>query len=93
MEDWAEVLSPALGRPEAEIRGRGLGAYDFASDLPAVEIIFPDGSTAKFLYAFFVVDQKRGRVGVFTEHCGYWDLPAWSLKVRAGDQGFEGPDG
>ena len=90
--DWAHILSPIIGRSANEIHTHGLNAGDFSSDNPDVQITFADGSTALFHYAFFVIDEDLGRVGVFTEHCGYWDLPAWSLRVAAGSKLFIGPD-
>ena len=81
IDDWAEVLATHLGRPADEIRGRGLSASDFVHG-DVTHIDFQDGSTARFAYSFFVVDIERGRVGVFTEHCGYWSLPSSTVRVK-----------
>ena len=80
VKEWAEELSKRLGRPAAEIRARGLSAYDF-SPLEEVEVKFPDGSNAHFMFAFFVVSETRKAVAVFTEHCGYWVIPSWGIEV------------
>jgi hypothetical protein len=49
-------------------RGR-LSVADFGQS--KVLLRFVDGSSAFFEYAFFTVDEKRGELAVFTEHCGY----------------------
>ena len=36
-----------------------------------VELVFEDGSSANFNYAFAVEDKERNELAVFTEHCGY----------------------
>jgi hypothetical protein len=72
--EWAPELANRLGRPEGEIRVRGLSAGDF-SPSRAVEIKFVDGSHARFSYAFAIVSKERHAVAVFTEHCGYLVFP------------------
>jgi len=49
-----------------------LGATDFRH---TVSVRLPDGSYALFKYAFYIIDQSRQEVGVFTEHCGYHLFP------------------
>lgn len=89
---WAELLSQRLGRSSDEIAATGLWAQDFPAELPAVEISFPDGSTARFLSSFFVVDEGAGRVAIFTEHCGYWDLCSHGIQLKCGAEEYSGPD-
>ena len=47
----------------------GLSVRDFGNQ--KVSFRFVDGSVATFESAFFVVDEKREELAVFTEHCGY----------------------
>ena len=88
---WAELLSQRLGRSSEEIASTGLWVQDFPSELQPVEILFPDGSTARFLDSFFVVDEEAGRVAVFTEHCGYWDLCTHGIQIKSGTEEYSGP--
>jgi hypothetical protein len=58
-----------------------LGADAFPSD-HAVELLFPDGSSAIFSYSFYSIDEDRCEIAVFTEHCGYHIFPAHNLNVK-----------
>lgn len=80
VNDWANELSIKLGRSPEEIRDRGLGAGDFKVG-SVVNIKFPDGSTANFRYAFFVANESRNSVAVFTEHCGYFEFSSYDLDI------------
>ncbi len=64
-EHWKQWLRDA--RPE---HSGQLSVYDFPPG-GAVRLHFEDGSTATFRYAFYVVDEARHEIAVFTEHCGY----------------------
>ena len=55
-----------------------LSAYDFPDQ--SLKIEFPDGSQAKFEYAFAIELGKE--LGVFTEHCGYHIFPSHGLEVE-----------
>jgi|SRR6478752_9859999 len=74
LTEWCPELAKRLGRPEEEIRVRGLSAGDF-SPSRAVEIKFVDGSHARFSFAFAIISKERRAVAVFTEHCGYLIFP------------------
>jgi hypothetical protein len=67
--EWAPDLAKRLSRSEAEIRAKGLTADDF-SPSHSVDLKFPDGSHARFLFAFAVASAERHAVAVFTEHYG-----------------------
>ncbi len=79
---WVESYTEGRKQP-----GR-LSASDFPCD-HSVSLVFPDGSTALFQFAFYVADDKRGELAVFTEHCGYHVFPlhdlAYSLIDRAAE--------
>jgi hypothetical protein len=47
-----------------------LSAYDFKRD-EEVRLRFTDGSQARFVASFCAVDEERGELAVFTEHCRY----------------------
>lgn len=49
-----------------------LSLTDFTHDL---QITFEDGSNAFFKWAFFIADESKREVAVFTEHCGYHIYP------------------
>ena len=70
VRDWAPELTKKLGRSEAELLSRGLGASDF-SPAKSVEIRFPHGLTHRFSFAFAVVRPHTGEAAVFSEHAGY----------------------
>lgn len=80
IQEWATELAQQLGRSPAEIAEKGLSATDFSSS-NEVEIKFPDGSYALFRYAFFVVNEQKGAVAVFTEHCGYHIFPKGDIQI------------
>lgn len=58
-----------------------LSAHDFKPGR-SVRLDFPDGSFALFRYAFCLRDEELEEVAVFTEHCGYFFLPAEELRVE-----------
>jgi hypothetical protein len=74
LEKWASELAQRLGRPEIEIRDKGLSAGDF-SPTQSIEIQYPDGSRMEFRYAFIVISKERKLAALFTEHCGYLEVP------------------
>jgi hypothetical protein len=76
---WAGELAAALGRPEHEIAVHGLDAGDFRAQL--VELEFDDGSRAELRYAFAVTSATKRAIAVFTEHCGYFVVPAGTRVV------------
>ena len=59
-------------------KSRRPSATDFSH---AVELKFPDGSLARFRFAFHLLDAERNEVAVFTEHCGYHIFPAESVEI------------
>ena len=65
-------------------RAGKLGAEDFPLH-GEVKLTFGDGSTAHFKYAFCALDEERGELAVFTEHCRYH-------VFGTGDLGWEGPE-
>jgi hypothetical protein len=67
--EWAPDLAKRLARSEAQIRAHGLTMDDF-SPHRSVDLKFPDGSHARFLFAFAVASAERHAVAVFTEHYG-----------------------
>jgi len=79
IQDWAEELATFLGRSASEIRENGLSVSDFPHQ--ELQIKFCDDSEARFKYAFFVESRSKKAVAVFTEHCGYFVLPAAELEI------------
>ena len=77
---FAEPLASKLGRSPASIREEGLFAGDFKMD-EGLKITLGDRSSMTLRYAFFVLDEAQGLVGVFTEHCGYFCFPMADLRV------------
>ncbi len=65
-----------------------LSASDFPSDR-SVHLVFPDGSTCLFRYAFYVADDERRELAVFTEHCGYHVFPIGDLVYSLMDEEAE----
>lgn len=78
---WADELNAKLGRPTEAILRRGLSALDFRGN-EDLKLTLPDGSSAYFRYAFFVVSPSRRQIAVFTEHCGYHIFPASGTTVE-----------
>ena len=79
VDRFAEALSARLGRSANGLREDGLRADDFGRG--ACQIQWEDGSEATFRYAFVVHDTETGRVGVFTEHYGYFDLNRLGIET------------
>jgi len=73
LNDWAAELEAKLGRPQAELRKRGLSAYDFSSAC-AVEVRYPFGCTHRIKSAFVVVRPQGRQAAVFSEHAGYLEF-------------------
>lgn len=59
-----------------------LGASDFRH---TVSIRFPDGSSALFRNAFYLLDRDLNEVAVFTEHCGYHYFPLFDTDLELFD--------
>jgi hypothetical protein len=59
---------PEHWRQWLEKHGR-LSVRDFGNQ--KVSLRFVDGSLAVFEFAFFVVNEEREELAVFTEHCGH----------------------
>jgi hypothetical protein len=72
---WQEVL-----RNEFPAHGGIPGAEDFGAS--GVQLRFEDGSTAKFEYAFFIVDDCKEELLLITEHCGYHVFSTRGLEVK-----------
>lgn len=79
--EFAGALAARLGRTEDEIAERGLFAGDFGIN-EEVDLTLDDGSTMHLRYAFYVLDAEGGRLGVFSEHCGYFSFSTCGLRAR-----------
>lgn len=80
-EGFAPQLAAKLGRPAEVIARDGLRAGDFSIDA-SVRLTFGDGSTMELRYAFVVIDEVRGALGIFSEHCGYYVHGTVDLTVE-----------
>ena len=69
---WKSLVRAHILRTRGVDRD-SLGASDFPNDR-SVRVEWPDKSFAVFRHAFFLRDEARQEVGVFTEHCGYYFL-------------------
>jgi hypothetical protein len=78
------------------ISERGLSAEDFGrAGERSVEIIWQDNSNATFQYAFAILSADGNKIGVFTEHCGYFVLQAAMIKTvheNTNRSVFQNPD-
>ncbi len=70
LNEWATELSVKLGRPEADIRGKGLSAYDFSMS-SRVEVRYPYGLIHRINAAFALIRPEKRQAAVFSEHAGY----------------------
>lgn len=68
---WREPLRQFIRDQFQEDRGQLLATV-FKHD---VWLRFPDGSSAIFKYALYLIARGRNEVAVFTEHCGYHAFP------------------
>jgi hypothetical protein len=50
-----------------------------------VRLRFPDGSTASFEHAFFLVDDERQELLLLSEHCGYHIFPLDGLQYTCSE--------
>jgi hypothetical protein len=80
-EAFAPMLAAKLGRPVETLARDGLRAGDFSLDA-AVRVTLCDGSTMELRYAFVVIDEARGALGIFSEHCGYFVHATVDLTVE-----------
>jgi hypothetical protein len=78
--EWADLLAHKLKRSAAEIREQGLNVHDF-DFYERVLVNFYDGSTASLRDAFYVVDEEKKLLAIFTEHCGYFIFSAEEIQV------------
>jgi hypothetical protein len=61
-----------------------LSAFEFNSS-NTVNLKFPDGSSARFRYAFVIYAPELNEIGVFTEHCGYHIFPFEDTEIELYD--------
>ncbi len=54
--------------------------FDLSQFNSYVSIQLEDGSNMFFNYAFLVHDEEHDEIAVFTEHCGYYVVPARGLE-------------
>lgn len=92
---WLARVREHVRSTTGEDRGH-LRAHDFKPGR-SVRLDFPDGSFALFRYAICLRDEELEEVAVFTEHCGYFFLPAEELQVEVlesvpRDEGWNGDD-
>ena len=80
-EAFAPKLAAKLGRPVEIILRDGLRAGDF-SPRALVRLTLGDGSTMELRYAFVVIDEARGALALFSEHCGYFVYGTADLAVE-----------
>jgi hypothetical protein len=79
-ERWLARLKDYL--TEKSIKDR---AHLLVDDFPtnqSVRVLFEDGSTSFFHYAFYILDQELREVAVFTEHCGYHIFPLGQTELQ-----------
>ena len=80
VDRFANVLADRFGRSAEEVRDRGLGASNF-SLTQSCRVQWRDGSNANFEHAFAVQDPERKRIGIFAEHCGYFDMAELGITI------------
>lgn len=68
--EFAELLAKQVGRSWDDLVTNGLINADFPNNQD-VEIKLPDGSSAYFKHAFYVINPNQSQVAVFTEHSGH----------------------
>ncbi len=66
-EHWREWIRK-FSLPTSDGKYSELGAGVFRG---SVRLVFDDGSNAFFESSFFIEDESREELAVFTEHCGY----------------------
>lgn len=80
VEEWKENLAEKLGRSAEQISKQGLSAKDFSCSQKVI-LDRPDEMKCVFEKAFCIIDEGRGKVVVFTEHCGYHVFYLSGMKV------------
>ena len=80
VEEWKDLLAVKLGRPASIISENGLSATDFSCSQKVV-LRRPHELNCTFENAFSVIDKEKGKVAVFTEHCGYHIFYLYRMKV------------
>lgn len=92
VELLSDELADTLALPkDVVLNGLGAGAFALGS---WVEIVWPDGSIAKFQHAFACRSRENGLIGIFTEHCGYFVCVAESVRSIHANTGvvFDNPN-
>jgi hypothetical protein len=79
VQKWAPELSQRLNRSVEEIRERGLFAYDFSGGRVTIEYM---DAFMRFRAAFLLVNEDRKEMAVFSEHSGYYEFRAATIKAE-----------
>lgn len=72
-------LASRLDRSVSDIEASGLSVHDFQKG-GTVKVTWEDDSEARFEYAFALASADGQRIGLFTEHCGYFVLQAARIE-------------
>lgn len=79
---WREPLREYLRETFGDERDR-LSATDFRH---SVRLRFPDGSSAYFRHAFYILSRSLEEIAVFSEHCGYHFFPLAGAEAELLDE-------
>ncbi|MBX3001783.1 MAG: hypothetical protein KF893_24880 [Caldilineaceae bacterium] len=79
VQKWAPELSQRLHRSVEEIGEKGLNAYDFSGGEVTIEYM---DAFMQFRSAFLLVNKERKEMAVFSEHSGYYEFRADTLKAE-----------
>ena len=77
-ERWQSKLDEYV-RANTSGQHRDLTAVNFRHN---VHLQMPDGSSAFFRHAFYLIDRDLNEIAVFTDHCGYHYFPLFDAHIE-----------
>jgi hypothetical protein len=79
IEEWSNDLAAHFNCTKEVVLGCNESWISFPMSSVRIELL--DESFVEFRYAFYIVNEEKRAIAVFTEHCGHFILPYHDAKV------------
>jgi hypothetical protein len=77
--DWADLIAAHFHVTVPDVLSASRPWFEFPQGVLAIELM--DGSRVEFKFAFYLIDEAKRAIAVFTEHCGHHVFPYHESRV------------